>query len=130
MTSTSTALVVDDDPICREIVCSYLAQAGWQTIATAENGIEAKGKIEAVGGELALIVTDINMPDHDGVEFMGFLAERRIRCAVLIVSGTPEPIARASTSLAKAGGLNLIGFISKPVSRAKLAAHVGVSSPS
>lgn len=117
----STALVVDDDPICRELVTSFLQQRGWPSVRQASDGSKAVREVEAIGAELGLVVSDINMPAVDGVEFLRWLADRGVDCPVLIVSGTAEPVARAARMLAVASGLDCVGLLAKPVRFDRLA---------
>ena len=60
-------LVVDDDRTTRKLLSLYLKGNGFD-VATAENGLDA---IEKLGGEsVNLVVTDLNMPYMDGIEFI------------------------------------------------------------
>ncbi len=60
-------LVVDDDRTTRKLLSLYLKGNGFEVV-TAENGLDA---IEKLGGETVnLVVTDLNMPYMDGIEFI------------------------------------------------------------
>ena len=60
-------LVVDDDRTTRKLLSLYLKGNGFDVV-TAENGLDA---IEKLGGETVnLVVTDLNMPLMDGIEFI------------------------------------------------------------
>jgi len=60
-------LVVDDDRTTRKMLSLYLKGNGFD-IVTAENGLDA---IEKLGdGTVNLVVTDLNMPYMDGIEFI------------------------------------------------------------
>lgn len=60
-------LVVDDDGITRELIALHLAIAGY-AVATAEDGMAGE---QAVRTERpALIISDVNMPNKDGFEFV------------------------------------------------------------
>jgi len=60
-------LVVDDDRTTRKLLSLYLKGNGFDVV-TAENGLDA---IEKLGGEtFNLVVTDLNMPYMDGIEFV------------------------------------------------------------
>jgi DNA-binding response OmpR family regulator len=63
--SETTVLIVDDDPQSLEIVSTYLEAKGY-TVATARNGKEALGKLEAV--QPAVVLLDVMMPGMDGWE--------------------------------------------------------------
>lgn len=60
-------LVVDDDPTTRKVLGLYLKAKGYDLV-TAENGLDA---IEKLGvNTVNLIMSDINMPYMDGIEFV------------------------------------------------------------
>jgi len=60
-------LVVDDDPTTRKLLSFYLKSKGYEAV-TAENGLDA---IEKLGMDpVNLIMSDINMPYMDGLEFV------------------------------------------------------------
>ena len=60
-------LLVDDDRTTRKLLSLYLKGNGFDVV-TAENGLNA---IEKLGGETVhLVVTDLNMPYMDGIEFI------------------------------------------------------------
>lgn len=60
-----TVLVVDDSSTMRQMVAYTLKNAGFEVVE-AGNGKEAVGKLNA-GTKPALVVTDLNMPEMDGI---------------------------------------------------------------
>ena len=60
-----TVLVVDDSPTMRQMVAFTLTNAGYQVVE-AGNGKEAVGKVNG-GAKPDLVVTDLNMPEMDGI---------------------------------------------------------------
>jgi putative two-component system response regulator len=58
-------LVVDDSPTIRQLVSKALEEAGFQ-VMTAENGKQAFTRIKERPPDL--IISDINMPEMDGIE--------------------------------------------------------------
>ena len=60
-----TALVVDDSPTMRQMVALTLTNAGFKVVE-AEHGKDAVSKV--IGGEkMDIVVTDLNMPEMDGI---------------------------------------------------------------
>ncbi|MDH4252765.1 MAG: response regulator [Nitrospira sp.] len=59
------ALVVDDSRTMRQMVAFTLTNAGF-TVIEAEDGKDAVRKVEA-GTKLDIVVTDLNMPEMDGI---------------------------------------------------------------
>ncbi|MGA7123124.1 MAG: response regulator, partial [Polyangiaceae bacterium] len=62
------ALVVDDSMVIRKLVCQTLKGVGFETIE-ASNGREGLA-LTAKHATLALIITDQNMPQMAGIEFI------------------------------------------------------------
>jgi two-component system chemotaxis sensor kinase CheA len=60
-----TLLVVDDSFMVRELQRSILEAAGYR-VETAKNGLEALDRL-AANGEIVLVVTDVDMPEMDGL---------------------------------------------------------------
>ena len=84
----SNILIVDDSSTMRKIITRSLRQAGLSvdTIYEAADGIEG---LNALGsGPIDLILSDINMPNMDGLEFVK--QARAQGCTVPIVMITTE----------------------------------------
>lgn len=111
----TSVLIVDDDPIYRELMTSFLATRSVARIMSVADGSAAKREVKAHGREIDLILCDLNMPDFDGVEYIMFLAEQRLTCALIIISGADERVAKAASKLASRHGLNIKGLMKKPV---------------
>ena len=71
--ATKKILVVEDNPLNREILCAILSET-YQTLE-AENGQEALAVLEQCGGEVALILLDVMMPVMDGYTFLHHVKE-------------------------------------------------------
>lgn len=62
-----TFLVVDDSASMRQLVAFTVQEAGHQVV-TAENGKDALAKI--AGSKIDMVITDLNMPEMDGIELI------------------------------------------------------------
>jgi CheY-like chemotaxis protein len=58
---TTTILVVEDEPITRQVVTRYLEREGYRAL-TAESGEEALATIRQEGSAIDWLLTDINLP--------------------------------------------------------------------
>jgi CheY-like chemotaxis protein len=101
-----TLLVVDDDPLVRDLETQILRLQGY-TVLEAENAAEAL-RLAASTAAIHLLVTDFAMPDIDGIELA-----RRFRAAypttpVLLVSGSLPLIEN------RAGDLDRVELLAKP----------------
>jgi two-component system chemotaxis response regulator CheY len=65
--SRKTILIVDDSTSLRQVVHVALAQAGYEVIEAAD-GQEALAKLD--GRRIHLIISDVNMPNMDGIAFV------------------------------------------------------------
>lgn len=61
-------LVVDDSPTMRRIVINSLKRIGYKDVCEGENGLEGLEQLQA--GGVDFIITDWNMPEMNGLEFV------------------------------------------------------------
>ncbi|MCA9733275.1 MAG: response regulator [Deferribacteres bacterium] len=61
-------LAVDDSPTMRRIVANTLKRLGYEDVVEATNGKEALEKLAT--SSIDFIITDWNMPEMDGLEFV------------------------------------------------------------
>jgi two-component system chemotaxis response regulator CheY len=73
---SKTILVVDDSSTTRSLISSQLSECGDYEIQEAATGFEALKMLPA--GKVDLIITDINMPDINGLELISFVRENPI----------------------------------------------------
>ena len=107
-------LVVDDEPFILNVLRHMLGQLGFEAITTAGSGEEALQILNA--GELPqLILLDINMPSIDGVEFIRALVTLGYPGSLVLVSGESERALSAVMRLADVRGINVLGYLKKPV---------------
>ncbi len=82
--SKATVLLVEDDETVREAVSLMLERAGY-AVTTAENGLAAAALLEDWGPKL--VITDIFMPDGDGIETLNLVKRRWPGTPVIAISG-------------------------------------------
>jgi len=111
----ATVLVVDDEPIVREVVVRYLAREGHRTIEAADGSV-ARGLIER--GSPDLVVLDVMLPDTDGLELCRWIRGRS-ELPVILLTARGEEADRIV-------GLELGAddYVTKPFSPRELAARV------
>ena len=81
-------LVVDDEETIREIVCSTLSGAHFQTRAAA-NGIEALAVLES-GDEFDLVLSDLMMAEMDGIALLERAKERYPDMPIVMVTAVHD----------------------------------------
>ena len=77
-------LLIDDEPMVRKIVRKMLERAGHEVV-DVENGRAGLDRLERAPFDL--IVTDIIMPDVEGIEVLMTVRERHPSIAAVAMSG-------------------------------------------
>ena len=80
-------LVIDDDKSVRDTLRATLEHQGFRVV-TASNGREAMRKF--VLDEFALVITDLVMPDVDGIAVLRQLKKLAPKVPVIAISGWPS----------------------------------------
>lgn len=101
-------LVVDDEEAIRRVAQRTLERFGY-TVITAANGVEALEVYEQRGREIAVVFTDMAMPEMDGPELIAEL--RAINPSVRIIGSSGLT---SSEGLDREVGSPVMHFVSKP----------------
>ncbi len=104
-------LIVDDSSVMRKIVERSLRQAGLDLaeVVEAGNGIEALAAVRE--GTFDLILSDINMPAMDGIEFLRQLGSIETAKGTPVVMVTTEG---SESRVVEALSIGAKGYIRKP----------------
>jgi two-component system chemotaxis response regulator CheY len=105
------ALIVDDSSVMRKIVVRALRQAGLDTLVALEAGSGTEGLEALRGKQVDLILSDINMPSMDGLEFVRQLRVQGLAPGVPVVMITTESSEEHVKQAILAGAR---GYIRKP----------------
>jgi two-component system chemotaxis response regulator CheY len=108
------ALVVDDSSTVRKLVGRMLQQIGLE-IVEAANGKEGLERLQ--GGAFQLIITDLNMPVMDGLEFIRAVRADPNHKATPIIFLTTESEADKKNEAHAAGAT---GWVVKPFQAEKI----------
>ena len=114
-----TVLVVDDDPMVREVEVQVLRVQGYRVLA-AEGAAEAL-RLAGETATIHLLITDLVMPEVDGLELTRRFREVHPTTPVLMVSGS-LPVLRARS----APDFVLFDFLAKPFQFSELLHKVRV----
>ena len=85
---TCRILVVDDEPDLEHLVLQRMRReirSGRYSFVFARNGFEALERLEGDDG-IDIVITDINMPEMDGLTLLEQIPAHAPRCSCLIVS--------------------------------------------
>ena len=90
----ATVLVVDDDPAVRQLVVTILEGEGHDVLPAA-NGLEGLMVYSSYRSRVDLIVTDIDMPQMNGIELLVRIRALDPAAKSLVMSGRVlEPLKR------------------------------------
>ncbi len=112
-------LVVDDDRDQRFLLTRTLAGMGNARVIEAETGHEALAILDRASHAVDIVITDLQMPEMDGMELVRRIGERKFPASVILVSGLDGVLLASAATMAKAYGVRIIGAIEKPATRAK-----------
>ena len=70
--SQHSILVVDDELLIRDLLYDFFQDQGWE-ISIADNGKRAMEILKSK--DVDLLLTDIKMPEMDGLDLTGFVRE-------------------------------------------------------
>lgn len=115
----SSILLVDDEPLLRQNLSKFLKVLG-HDVLVAGNGREAMSVIE--GSSVDLVVTDVNMPDMDGLELLNALRGRTPPLPIVVMSGGGR--FDKAMLLQSAKVLGAVVILAKPFSLADLKSAV------
>jgi CheY-like chemotaxis protein len=105
-------LIADDEPLVRAYVRRVLEKAGYE-VTEAEDGREA---VRQVGdGNVQLVITDLVMPDQEGLETIQILRRKAPDVAIVAISGAFHP-----EYLDAARKLGAVVALSKPLTAKEL----------
>lgn len=110
-----TVLVVEDDAVVLDLLCSELSRLGYR-LFSAKGGSEAIRVFDEHRDEIDVVLTDVVMPDLDGIRLSKTLREKKPGIKVIAVSGYPP--GESAEELARAG---ILHWVQKPFNVRKLA---------
>ena len=108
-------LVVEDSPVMRDLIGSLIDELGGFEITAVENGLQALRVLPSE--KFDLIVTDINMPNINGLELLAYVKKNpnHVNTPVLVV--TTEG---ADKDIEKGLALGANAYLVKPFERDEL----------
>jgi CheY-like chemotaxis protein len=112
-------VVVDDDDFIRDNYGDILRNLGY-TVLLADNGEHALQVMTDHGAPVHLVISDISMPEMDGLEFVGLLRAAYPNIPTLLVSGQSAQYMVDNRDRIPDG----VHFLAKPVTMGQLASRV------
>jgi EAL domain-containing protein (putative c-di-GMP-specific phosphodiesterase class I)/CheY-like chemotaxis protein len=113
-------LVVDDDPDQRYLVARMLDTMGLANVVEATSGRAALEVLVRADEPIDVVISDLQMPDIDGMELIRKIGERALPVSVILVSALDDVLLGSAATMTHAYGVRIIGTICKPVTRDKI----------
>src|SRR3954464_3949202 len=114
---SANCIVVDDEPGVRRSLARMLQAQGFQCFEAA-SGLEALELLKRIG-ETPLIVSDMRMPELDGIGFLEAVRRRYPDTSVIMLTGLSD-----TTTAVDCLHLGAADFLLKPISMHELQARV------
>ena len=112
-------LIVEDHGFQRWMLENALRGLGATRILAAGDGRSA---LEAMAGDpVDIVVSDLDMPGMDGMEFIRHLGEVGYEVSLIVSSSLERALVSSVETMARAYGVRLLGAVDKPVTPARLA---------
>jgi two-component system chemotaxis response regulator CheY len=120
LTGNGRVLVVDDEPLVRQVVRMTLEKAGYDVLE-AENGEKAIEVINENENPLVLdvVICDIRMPKINGVEAIEYFQRQYPHVPLIVLTGYPDT--NMAVSFMRHG---VVDYLVKPVDAERLKAAV------
>jgi AmiR/NasT family two-component response regulator len=104
--------VADDEPDMRDYFQKSLPRLGHKVVVVAENGRDLVEQCRVAQPDL--VITDIKMPDIDGIDAaIAIYKDRPVPVILVSAYHTPELIERAEAD-------HILGYLVKPIKQADL----------
>ena len=112
-------LVVEDHGFQRWALGHILEDLGARYVLFAQDG-RAPGSLRAPGETVDIVISDLDMPAMDGMEFIRHVAEAGTPISLVLASGLDRSLVASVETMARAYGVTLLGAVGKPVTAEKL----------
>ena len=107
-------LIVEDHDFQRMMLERTLRTLGAVSIQSAANGAEALRHLRASPGTVDIVMTDLMMPDVDGIELIAALKKECVGASIVFTSAN-ESMLEIAIAIAEGHGMPVLGAVRKPV---------------
>lgn len=115
LSSGAKILTIDDEPVLRQSIVAYLEDSGF-TVLESDNGISG---LELFYSEKPdLILTDLQMPNLDGLDVLAEITEKSPNTPVIVISGAGD-----MDDVIKALRLGAWDYLTKPITDLAVLEH-------
>jgi EAL domain-containing protein (putative c-di-GMP-specific phosphodiesterase class I)/AmiR/NasT family two-component response regulator len=122
-------LVAEDHDFQRGALVRVLQGLGAMTVYEAANGHGALQVLRDAARPVDIVISDLDMPGMDGMEFLRHLGEAGESISIILASALERKLLASIATMSEAYGINLLGVVEKPLTAAKLAPLIGLHRP-
>jgi EAL domain-containing protein (putative c-di-GMP-specific phosphodiesterase class I)/CheY-like chemotaxis protein len=113
-------LVVEDHGFQRWALANLLCDMGAKQVFSAPDGQSALDIIENADEAIDIIVSDLDMPGMDGIEFIRHVGSRKMPGSIILASALDRSLIASVEAMAKEYGVPLLAALQKPVTPKKI----------
>jgi EAL domain-containing protein (putative c-di-GMP-specific phosphodiesterase class I)/CheY-like chemotaxis protein len=129
MNHIRTVLLVEDQPFQRRALARQLKTVkNWQVLE-ATDGQQALDLLKGTPMPIDAIVTDLDMPNMDGIALIRRLGEVVPNAGVILLSALDRSVLTTVETLARDQRVNLVGILEKPANLLELQAMLSQPIP-
>ncbi len=110
--SSNRLLIIDDEPEVAAVIGRVARGSGYDTIVTTDID-DFLNRVRT--WQPTVIALDLGMPDLDGLQVLGLLADEGCAARILIVSGRDHDAMSNAVALGLQRGLLMAGILQKPL---------------
>jgi len=119
-------LVVEDHEFQRRALVSLLRRLGAKAVHDAEDGRSALQVVQDPARPVDIVVSDLEMPGMDGMEFIRHLGQANTKVSLILASALERKLIASIGTMTEAYGIKLLGIVEKPLTTAKLQALIAL----
>jgi EAL domain-containing protein (putative c-di-GMP-specific phosphodiesterase class I)/AmiR/NasT family two-component response regulator len=113
-------LVAEDHRFQRRTLVRMLEGLGVKSVDEAADGSAALAIVRDSTRPVDIVISDLDMPGMDGMEFIRHLGQIDARPSIILASALEGRLLDSVATMARAYGVRLLGIVEKPLTRGKL----------
>jgi EAL domain-containing protein (putative c-di-GMP-specific phosphodiesterase class I)/AmiR/NasT family two-component response regulator len=113
-------LVAEDHDFQRVTLVKMLEGLGAGIVHEAADGSMALNILQDPARPVDIVISDLEMPGMDGMEFVRHLAETGARISIILASALEPKVLESVATMSHVYGINLLGVVEKPLTPGKL----------
>jgi len=123
-------LVVEDHEFQRSVLMRQLKALGASNVHAAADGRSALAIVRDPDSRIDIVISDLDMPGMDGMEFIRHLAdESGPRVSLILASALDRKLVASIGTMTQAYGVRLLGIAEKPLTQTRLQELVALHHP-